>query len=144
MDFLTPKESAQKPSKPKRRWFQFSLRTLLLMMLVFGCGLGWVASERQKNAKLHADIVAIRDLDGHVAIEGRKAGRPAWLHWLLGDDSFRNVTAVSLTSTEITDAGLEHFKDLTQVQWLNLANTQITDAGIVRWPRIDGHTKCLF
>jgi len=26
--------------RPRRKWFQFSLRTLLLMMLVFGCGLG--------------------------------------------------------------------------------------------------------
>ena len=26
--------------KPKRRWFQFSLRTLLVLMLVFGCGFG--------------------------------------------------------------------------------------------------------
>lgn len=27
--------------RPRRRWFQFSLKTLLVMMLVFGCGLGW-------------------------------------------------------------------------------------------------------
>ena len=28
---------------PKRRWYQFSLRTLLVLMLVAGCGLGWFA-----------------------------------------------------------------------------------------------------
>jgi lipopolysaccharide export system protein LptC len=28
--------------KPRRRWLQFSLRTLLVLMLAFGCGLGWL------------------------------------------------------------------------------------------------------
>jgi hypothetical protein len=26
--------------KPRRRWFQYSLRTLLVLMLAFGCGFG--------------------------------------------------------------------------------------------------------
>ncbi len=28
-------------NKPKRRWYQFSLKALLCLMLVVGCGLGW-------------------------------------------------------------------------------------------------------
>lgn len=31
--------------KPRRRWLQFSLRTLLVLMLVFGCGFGWLAAD---------------------------------------------------------------------------------------------------
>jgi len=30
---------------PKRRWYQFSLRTLLAAMLVASCGLGWLGNE---------------------------------------------------------------------------------------------------
>jgi len=32
------------PPKPKRRWYRFSLRTLLLFLLVAGIGFGWVCS----------------------------------------------------------------------------------------------------
>ena len=28
--------------KPKRRWFQYSLRTLLVLMLLVGVGMSWV------------------------------------------------------------------------------------------------------
>ena len=31
--------------KPRRRCLQFSLRTLLVLMLVFGAGSGWLARE---------------------------------------------------------------------------------------------------
>ena len=31
--------------KPRRRWPQFSLRTLMVLMLVFGCGFGWLVSK---------------------------------------------------------------------------------------------------
>jgi hypothetical protein len=30
-------------TKPKRRWFQYSLRTMLIVMLLAGSGMGWPA-----------------------------------------------------------------------------------------------------
>jgi hypothetical protein len=33
--------------KPRRRWLQFSLRTLMVLMLVFGAGFGWFARKVQ-------------------------------------------------------------------------------------------------
>jgi hypothetical protein len=30
----------------------------------------------------------------------------------------------------VTDAGVEHLKELTQLQWLDLSDTQVTDAGV--------------
>ena len=48
--------------KPKRRWLQFSLRTLMVVMVVFGTGLGWFAHEvhqaRQQREALKA--IALR------------------------------------------------------------------------------------
>ena len=41
-------DNPAKKKLPRRRWFQFSLRTLLLMMLVFGCGLGWFTAKRRQ------------------------------------------------------------------------------------------------
>jgi hypothetical protein len=56
MDLAAPVTLEKKSHKLHRRWFQFSLRTLLLLMLVFGCGLGWVAYERTKNGKVQVDV----------------------------------------------------------------------------------------
>jgi hypothetical protein len=120
----------EKPSKPKRRWFQFSLRTLLLIMLVCGGGLGLVAFERQKNAKYQDDVEAIQDLGGTVSFNGMPF-RTIWLQSLLGNDSFRKVMSVQLTAINITDAELKKLKDLTQLQVLLLDHTKITDAGLI-------------
>jgi hypothetical protein len=37
---------------------------------------------------------------------------------------------LSLDGTEVTDAGMEHLKGLTQLQWLDIGGTKITDAGL--------------
>ena len=72
MNAAALESSTNKPPKRKRRWFQFSLRTLMLMMLVFGCGLGWLAYEWTRNAKGRADIVAIRNFGGKVSFDDEK------------------------------------------------------------------------
>ena len=41
------------------------------------------------------------------------------------------VVEVDLYGTQITDAGLVHLKDLTNLQRLYLDQTQVTDAGLV-------------
>jgi hypothetical protein len=42
--------------KPLRRWFQYSLRTLLVLMLVFGCGFGWLGM-KVKQAREQREAV---------------------------------------------------------------------------------------
>ena len=37
---------------------------------------------------------------------------------------------VVLVGTDVTDAGLPHLRDLTQLRSLNLDDTQITDSGL--------------
>ena len=37
---------------------------------------------------------------------------------------------VVLVGTDVTDAGLEQLKDLTQLRWLDLGGTRITDVGL--------------
>lgn len=41
-----------------------------------------------------------------------------------------NLTDLDLSDTKVTDAGLEHLKELAALQNLNLRNTDITDAGL--------------
>ncbi|MFH1264983.1 MAG: hypothetical protein ABIK89_04605, partial [Planctomycetota bacterium] len=40
-----------------------------------------------------------------------------------------NLSALYLIETQVTDAGLEHLKGLESLQQLHVHNTQVTDAG---------------
>jgi hypothetical protein len=53
--------SKAEPPKPKRRWFQFSLRTLLLFTVVCAVGAAWVATRmEQERRELDAVKTVVR------------------------------------------------------------------------------------
>ena len=63
-------------------------------------------------------IAAIEKLGGTVTVDEKKPGKP--------------VKSVALHAFQVTDAGLEHLKWLTQLQSLDLWGTKVSDAGLVR------------
>ena len=191
--------------KPRRRWFRFSLRTLLVLMLLACIGMGWLGVKMQQVRRQRDAVAAMERLGGvvhwvhdypDVGLQGK-----AWLRQLLGDDFFahpdiveiRNdaaieclkevsqaptlilsgrritdaelghlkgvkdlqaihfidtpqvtndglrhlkeltqLTALALNGSQITDAGLEHLKRLTQLRRLGLSDTQVSDSGVSR------------
>jgi HEAT repeat protein/Leucine-rich repeat (LRR) protein len=87
----------------RRRWFQFSLRTLLLFVTAASVGLGWFGSKvyhaRERQAaiallKAHGISIAYDSYDDET--EQTKAAaaapEPTWLRNLLGDDFFDRAT----------------------------------------------------
>ena len=123
---ITPANELPTRRRPR---LQFSLRTLLIMTLAFSCVMAWIAAER-KCEKYQANIIALRQLRGVVVIGEQRFARPGWLQMILGDDSFRNITSVTLYSTPVTDAALKYLHGLTPLNELQLHKTQITDAGL--------------
>ena len=120
--------------KPKRRWLQFSLKTMLVVMTLASVGLGWLAYERNEVRKRHEAIAAIEKSGGGVRFDVEKPFRPKWLRPLLGDDSAGEVESVGYWGAReaITDAGLVHLRGLTKLKWLYLdRHPQLTDAGLV-------------
>src|SRR5689334_20201120 len=79
---------------PKRRWFQFSLRTLLLVTTASAAGLGWVIRERKLCQQGQAAISTVKAREGALRCEQSWLDRPAWLFPVLGNDSFRRVSDV--------------------------------------------------
>jgi Leucine-rich repeat (LRR) protein len=141
-------------TKPRRRWFQYSLRTLLVLMLLACIGMGWLAVKLQRVRQEQAAVAAIEGLGGSVVwaypdLSRELPGR-AWLRKLLGDGFFarpdfveiRNDAAMEyltelthipnllLIDTQFTDTGLEHLKELTRLRKLYLVNTQVTSDGL--------------
>jgi hypothetical protein len=103
---------SESTSKPRRRWFQFSIGTMLLLVTVFAVWLGWelkVVRDRQamrrwieerEGGKLY-DVsghgTILRSLTLYVAKEYKKGPRPddspelPWARRLLGDEVVSTV-----------------------------------------------------
>jgi len=143
----------------KRRWFQYSLRTLLVVMLLAAIACSWLAVRMQKARKHREAVAAVSSTGGWISYGGKDDSSgalvmssappgPAWLHRLLGEDFFGDVayafvsndagmeSAASfnqlrfLCCKHVTDAGLECLNALPQLQVLDLQFGQVTDAGL--------------
>ena len=154
-------------SRPWRRYLRFSVRGLIVVVLVIGGGLGWIV--RQAHVQRDA-VAAIEKSGGGVSYhwgwrDGKSIPRgkpwaPKWLVDRIGVDYFGHVTAVGLSPTEtdsaivhvghltqlqrltingssVSDAGLTHLKGLTKLSVLGLGNTQVTDAGLAQFEGAD-------
>jgi len=133
---------SRSPKPKRRRRYQFSLRTLLVFMLLCGAGLGWLAMKMQRAKRQREAVEGIREAGGGVfydyqldetsaLIPGAQPSAPVWLRESLGDDFFCDVTVVGVwRSTHITDAELENVKVLTSLERLDLGFTHVTDAGL--------------
>jgi Leucine-rich repeat (LRR) protein len=117
--------------KPKRRWMQVSLRTVLVLVTLVCVALSmWVAPvERQRRA-----VAAIQELDGdfsYVKADPASEMFPiTFLRRWLPPDYFYEIEYVNLSRSKVTDAGLAHLQGLTSLQGLVLDKTQVTDAGL--------------
>ncbi|MGO8688343.1 MAG: hypothetical protein ACLQLG_01800 [Thermoguttaceae bacterium] len=122
--------------KHKLRWYQYSLRTLLLVMTLACVGMSWVAVKMKQARQQHAAVEAIRKLGGMVDYDYQKKDPfdeppgPAWLRKLLGDDLFASVTWVRLSDSDVSDAALEYLKGLARLEILDLNRTNVSDAGL--------------
>jgi internalin A len=90
-------------SRPRRRGLRLSLGALIVLVLVVGAGMGWIAHEARVQREA---VAAIRKAQGVVFYDGFKPTRqnptkppsrvPKWLRKGLGDDTFDTVTFVQL------------------------------------------------
>jgi hypothetical protein len=92
---------------------RFSVRGLVLLVLVIGAGLGWLVRSAQIQREA---VAAIKKVGGRVRYEwewsngkytaGRKPWAPQLLVDLVGVDYFGHVTDVSFSSWMATDAAI--------------------------------------
>ena len=144
-------------TSPRRRWFQFRLRTLLVLVVVLCLPLSWLAVELQRARRQYLVVQALRSHGATVHYDTRVSTRPRpfSLRRLLGDDFFCHVDCVEfdsesdkrprlellrdlpyvrsvfLTGTPVTDADLKHLQGLKKIEYLVLSDCpRITDAGL--------------
>lgn len=130
-------EATSIPKPQRRRWFQFSLRTMMILILFLSLPLGRFAYNLRQAREQEVAVAAIKTLGGDVGEAGPDPFgdlEPVWLpcvRHVLGDDIFNPVTVVSLRDTQVNDARLRqldgHLKRLSHLRKLDLHGTQISD-----------------
>jgi hypothetical protein len=115
---------------PKRRWAQFSLKSLLILTAVIGIGLGILS---YRHAVQQRDIAMIREMGGDASVE---ASGPGWLRWLIGDKFFEHVVGAELQGSRITDETLAVVARFPDLKGLSVINAAITDSGFAQLHRL--------
>jgi hypothetical protein len=120
--------------------FQFSIRSLLVLVVVVAIPCSWFAVEMKAASEQQRAVEEIKKAAGYVQYDyDRQSWRqggiaqppaPVWLLNLLGVHFFADVVWVGDFHCQFTDATLKNFKDLTELEELDLSSTKITDAGM--------------
>ena len=140
--------------KPCRRWFQFRLRTLLVLMLLACLVIGSIVVPIQRVSRQRAAAEAIERLGGSVSWSStdspEQSWKQTWLRPMFGNDFFAHPEFVDIPNDaalnylsempdtprlrmghwRFTDAGLASVSRLSQLMLLDLSGTQVTDAGL--------------
>ena len=133
-------------TKSKRRWSQFSLRTLLIVMTLFTVTVGWIGSRmyqarinRQRMAEenftaseeARKALPALWDFGGEIEVH-YDHDEPTWQEWLFDDPGVSNGKLESsiLVKAHFADSGLKYIDGFTQLTDLFIAESAVTDAGL--------------
>jgi hypothetical protein len=152
--------------RPKRTWLQFSLKSLMVLVVIAAMPCGLLKWKMVRKERERAAIAEIGRADGMVGYDWQRAGKKepngaAWFRKLLGDGFFSTAVSVNFYKTEVTDdslanleplvdlddlhykgsrlisdVGLDHLKNLIRLKNLNLGGAKVTDAGLVHLRRL--------
>lgn len=106
----------EQETEPRRRWYQFRLRTLLIVGAIFTIPFAWLGGEVRNALRNRAAAAWVVENSGSV-----EYNQEAWLdEWTGG-----RVIRVRLLNTPVSD--LTPLAGLKDLQGLNLYSTQVSD-----------------
>jgi hypothetical protein len=133
-------------SRPKPRWYQFSLKTMLVAMTLICLGPGGYVAYYQGKAR--EQKIAFRTLNqygGYFASDQQSPTRSHLARVILGDDDAANLTSVLFVQSHpdgriftFQDDCLRHLAKLPKINDVALANIAVSDAGLVHLARLKG------
>lgn len=124
---------------PRRRWFQYSLRALLVLVLLCSIAASWLAVKMRAARRQREAVEAISAFAHVEYYHEQNAGPdpprpgPAWARRWLGEDFFAKVRMSRTCRAEYFDLSneqMEHFAWMPDLAWLQLRGTQVTDRGL--------------
>jgi Leucine Rich repeat len=133
------------PPNRKRRWFQFSLRSLLIVVVSVAIPCVWLGRTAWRKRKETRAIDSIDRSGGTVLFdyeieadrsrsEGARPPGPAWLRSLLGETFFAKVVQLGIgdrsAGTNVEQL-IEQIKEMRHVEVLDLSGAKLTDPDLV-------------
>src|SRR5258708_7159190 len=122
--------------KPKLRWYQFSLKSLMAVVVLSCVAFGILVVPLFRARRPAAAVAELKKLQCSITYDyqfrpgpGIPPG-PAWLRNWLGDDVFTNVVQFRCFRSTAGDAELELLKDLPRLELLVLSQSQAGDQGL--------------
>jgi hypothetical protein len=126
------------------RWYQFSLRSLLVFVTLFAIACSWIAVKMAQAKRQHEAVDSIIKLGGGVGYNYQydssdnwiidapdEPPGPAWIRSLIGDDCFRNVVSITIYEGNISNADLKYLQVMDKLHSLSICLPSITDDGIL-------------
>jgi Leucine-rich repeat (LRR) protein len=111
----------------RTRWFQYSLRTFLVLVTCVALAIGWFAHyARQRRAAFEA----IRQAGGNIQMYHREPGSESFLESWFGPELFQSVMKVDLRQGKVDNELLRHVGVLKELERLDLSNAHIDDDGL--------------
>jgi hypothetical protein len=138
----------------KRRWYQYSLRSLFVFTTVCAIACSWLAVKRQQAERQRAAVEMVKswgwavaydyDVDEDGGFTGADPPGPEWLRKIVGVDFLAHPVLLETPDRDgvahempvehrTTDAELRQLASLaplSQVRSLDLCGSRITDAGL--------------
>jgi internalin A len=126
--------SKAEPPKRKRRCVQFSMRSLMVFVVVVAIPCAWIARRIESKRREREVVQALVRLgateicyDYEMADPAHPPG-PEWARRWLGDDFFSDVVKVELPFGELDDDDWSLFRELPHLRELHLGQSNINDA----------------
>jgi len=122
-----------------RRRFQFSIRSLLVLVVAVAVPCSWLAVQKQQAKRQREVYNVLREFRGIIAYDFRHSSNrkepdvPAWLMKLFDNDVdfFADLERVCLAAgREFTDAELACVGELTELEFLALGGAGISDGAV--------------
>ncbi len=131
------------PAPSRSRGPQFSLRSLLAIMLVAGLLLGRYGLQRLEAARERAALIELRESGADVQFHAGRAVGVSFSGDTFQPDAVDALSRLShlqrlvLIDTSVNDAGLARVADLSQLEAFLLLGGAITDEGLTHVARLE-------
>ena len=123
------------PTKPRRRWLRFSIRSLLLLIALIAIPLAWKVNRAQNQRRVVAEVERLKGSIVWVHEElppfysDNDPPGPLWLRNILGDDFFADVCRIDIANPNCDDDTLAQIATLPSLNTISLMSDGITDRG---------------